>query len=143
MNGVTSAEEWKRHNDPVIAAFRANRGRVPRRKWPLLLLIATGANTGRQLVTPLYFGTDGDRVFVIATNGGSRRNPAWYRNLVANPEVTVELGAETFRARASTAEEPTRTRLYDTQAARMRYLDGYRKRVKAREIPVVILERLG
>jgi deazaflavin-dependent oxidoreductase (nitroreductase family) len=126
-------------NEPVIAEFRANGGRVSR-KYPVLLLTTTGAKSGKPRVTPLNFSVDGDRLVVIASAGGSSRHPAWYRNLVADPEVTIELGAETFRARASTAEEPERTRLYDHQAARMSFFAGYRSRVKARQIPVVVFE---
>jgi deazaflavin-dependent oxidoreductase (nitroreductase family) len=129
-------------NDPVIAAFRSNAGTVRGRRWPVLLLTTTGAKTGKPRVTPLNFSADGDRLVVIASKGGSATHPYWYRNLLENPEVTIELGSESFRARASTAEEPERTRLFDQQAAVMPFFDGYRKRVKARQIPVVIFERL-
>ena len=84
----------------------------------------------------------GKRLVVIASKGGSRTHPAWYLNLVAHPEVTIEQGAETFQARASTAEEPERTRLFDQQAAKMSFFDTYRRRVTAREIPVVVFERV-
>lgn len=137
-----TAAAWKKMNDPVIAAFRSNAGTVNGRRWPVLLLTTTGAKTGKPRVTPLNFSTDGDRLVVIASKGGSGTNPYWYRNLLESPEVTIELGSETFRARASTAEEPERTRLFDQQAAVMPFFDGYRKRVKARQIPVVIFERL-
>ncbi len=137
-----TAAAWKKMNDPVIAAFRSNAGTVKGRKWPVLLLTTTGAKTGKPRVTPLNFSTDGDRLVVIASKGGSATHPHWYLNLLENPEVTIELGSETFRARASTAREPERTRLFDQQAAVMTFFDGYRKRVKARQIPVVIFERL-
>lgn len=137
-----SAAEWQAMNDPVIAEFRANRGRVKSRKYPVILLTTIGAKTGKSRVTPLNFSVDGDRLVVIASKGGSSTHPAWYLNLVANPKVTIEHGGETFRARASTAEEPERTRLFDQQAAEMRFFDGYRRRVKAREIPVVVFKRL-
>jgi deazaflavin-dependent oxidoreductase (nitroreductase family) len=136
-----SADAWKRMNDPVIAQFRTNAGRVNRR-WPVLLLTTIGAKSGKERVTPLNFSTDGDRLVAIASKGGSAADPHWYRNLVAHPEVTIELGGETFRARASTAGEPERTRLFDQQAASMPFFDGYRRRVKAREIPVVVFDRL-
>lgn len=136
-----SIDEWKAMNEPVIAQFRANRGRVDRRH-PVILLTTIGARTGKERVTPLNFTEDGDRLVVIASAGGSSRHPAWYRNLVANPEVTVEHGGERFRARALVAEEPDRTRLYDLQAQRMPFFDAYRRRVKSREIPVVVLERI-
>lgn len=135
--------EWQRMNDPVIAEFRANGGKVASRRWPVLLLTTTGAKSGRPHTTPLNYSVDGDRLVVIASKGGSPTHPHWYRNLVVNPEVTIELGGEAFRARAYTAEEPERTRLFDQQAAVMPFFDEYRQRVAARQIPVVVFERLG
>ena len=132
--------EWRAYNEGVIADFRANRGRPSRRKHPLILVTTTGASTREPRTIPLNFSTDGDRLVVIASNGGSSHHPVWYRNVIAYPEVTIEHGAETFRARASTAEEPERTRLFDAQAAEMSFFDDYRRRVKAREIPVVVFE---
>ena len=134
--------EWREYNDGVIEDFRANNGRQPRRKHPVILLTTTGAKTGQPRVVPLNFSTDGDRLVVIASNAGAPVHPAWYRNLVAHPEVTIEHEGETFQARARTAEEPERTRLFDQQAGEMAFFDGYRQRVKAREIPVVVFERL-
>ncbi len=129
-------------NEPVIAEFRASGGRVPGRKHPVILVTTTGLRSGLPRITPLNFSVDGDRLVVIASSGGSARHPAWYRNLLADPVVTIEHGAETFSARASTAQEPERTRLFDAQAAVMPFFDGYRKRVKARAIPVVVFERI-
>jgi deazaflavin-dependent oxidoreductase (nitroreductase family) len=137
-----SAAEWHELNERVIAEFRANGGTVRSRKWPVILLTTTGARTGRLHVTPLNYSTDGDNLVVIASRGGSASHPDWYLNLQANPEVTIEHGGETFRARARVAQEPERTRLYDRQAARMTFFDGYRRRVKARQIPVVVFERI-
>lgn len=134
-----SVAEWRAMNEPVIAEFRA-RGGVVSRKYPVLLLTTTGRRTGQPRVTPLNFSVDGDRLVVVASAGGASRHPAWYLNLVADPAVTIELGRETFSARARTAEEPDRTRLFDQQAALMSFFDGYRRRVKAREIPVVVFE---
>ena len=137
--------EWQEQNAPVIAEYRATGGTVTGRfaGRPLLLLTTTGARSGRPHTTPLNYSVDGDRLVVIASKGGSPAHPDWYRNLVAHPEVTIELGGETFRARATTAEEPERTRLFDQQAAQMPFFDSYRQRVTAREIPVVVFERLG
>jgi len=134
-----STAEWLAMNGPVIAEFRARSGHVSR-KYPVLLLTTTGRKSGQPRVTPLNFSVDGDRLVAIASAAGAARHPAWYLNLVANPEVTIELGTETFAARARTAEEPERTRLFDRQARRMPFFDGYRRRVKAREIPVVVFE---
>lgn len=137
-----SADYWQQMNKGVIAEFRANDGVVRRRKHSLILLTTTGARSGRKHVTPLNFSRDGERVVVIASKGGSATHPDWYRNIVANPEVQIEDGAVTYRARATVAQEPERTRLYDRQAKQMSFFDGYRKRVKTREIPVVIFERI-
>ena len=145
MSSSRQPADWQRMNDAVIEEFRANGGQVGGRfaGRPMLLLTTTGARSGQPRVTPLNFSTDGDRLVVIASKGGSPTHPDWYRNLVANPEVTIGLDGETFRARATTAQEPERTRLFDRQAAQMPFFDGYRQRVTAREIPVVVFERLG
>jgi deazaflavin-dependent oxidoreductase (nitroreductase family) len=127
-------------NEPVIAEVRAT-GRTSRR-YPVVLLTTTGARSGRPHVTPLNFSQDGERLVVIASKGGSASHPHWYLNLVANPEVTVEHAGATFRARAIVASEPERTRLFDAQARLMPFFDGYRRRVRSREIPVVVFERL-
>ena len=140
--GVTRSDDaWREMNEPVIAEFRANRGVVKSRKWPVILLTTTGARTGRPHVTPLNFSRDGDRLVVIASKGGSSTHPDWYHNLVANAEVEIEEVGEKYRARATVATEPERTRLFDQQAAAMSFFDGYRRRVKSRQIPVVIFER--
>ena len=118
-----------RHLDPVLLVTT-------------FLLTTIGAKTGAPRVTPLNFSVDGDRLVAIASAGGSSRHPGWYRNLVANPDVTIELGTETFHARASTAVEPEQTRLYDQQAARMTFFAGYRRQVKTRQIPVVVFEAM-
>jgi deazaflavin-dependent oxidoreductase (nitroreductase family) len=133
---------WRQMNEPVIAEFRETGGRTSR-KHPVILVTTIGARSGRPHTTPLNFSVDGDRLVVIASKGGSATHPDWYRNLVANPQVTIEHAGETFRARATIAEEPERTRLYDAQARLMPFFNGYRSRVKAREIPVVIFERIA
>ena len=135
-----SDNEWRELDERVIAEFRANGGVLKSRKWPVILLITKGRKSGRPHVTPLNFTRDGDRICVIASKGGSSTHPHWYLNLVANPEVTVEDGDKKFRARARVTDEPERTRLYDKQAKAMTFFDGYRRRVKSREIPVVVLE---
>lgn len=137
-----SDNEWRELDDRVIAEFRANGGVVRSRKWPVILLTTNGRKSGRPHVTPLNFTRDGDRIVVIASKGGSSTHPDWFLNLTADPDVTVEDAGETYRARATVAEEPERTRLYDKQASVMTFFDGYRRRVKSRAIPVVVLERV-
>jgi deazaflavin-dependent oxidoreductase (nitroreductase family) len=138
---IRSDNEWRELDDRVIAEFRSNGGVVKSRKWPVILLTTKGRRTGRPHVTPLNFTREGDAIFVIASKGGSSSHPDWYLNLVADPHVTVEDGDVTYAARARVTDEPERTRLYDKQASVMGFFDGYRRRVKSREIPVVVLER--
>lgn len=135
-----SDDAWRAMNEPVIAEVRAT-GRTSRR-YPVILLTTTGARSGRPHVTPLNFSHDGERLVVIASKGGSAAHPDWYRNLVVNPQVTIEHAGEKFRARATVAAEPERTRLFDAQARLMPFFNGYRRRVTSREIPVVVFERL-
>ncbi|MGN6562566.1 MAG: nitroreductase family deazaflavin-dependent oxidoreductase [Thermomicrobiales bacterium] len=140
---MSSTAQIQSFNEQLIAEFRANGGGTtgPFANRPLLLLTTTGAKSGQRRTTPLVHTTDGDRLVVIASMGGAPTSPAWYHNLVANPVVTVELGTETFQARAMVAQEPERTRLYDQQAALMPSFAGYQRKT-TRQIPVVILERL-
>jgi deazaflavin-dependent oxidoreductase (nitroreductase family) len=83
---------------------------------------------------------DGDRYVVMATKSGAPTNPDWYHNLVANPEVTVELGNEQFEARAAVAEEPERTRLYAEMVKMMPGFAEYELKT-TRKIPAIILTR--
>ena len=141
VNKMTPAD-WAAMNDPVVAAFRASGGAVPGR-GPILLLTTIGARSGEPRLTPLNYSRDGDRLVVIGSKGGSPAHPHWYLNLQADPVVTIEVGSERFRARARTADEPERTRLFDAQVGQMPFFVGYRRRVKDREIPVVVFERLA
>ena len=127
-----------------IVEFRANGGKLnpPFDTVPLLILTTVGAKTGQPHSTPMSYSTDGERLVVVAAKGGAPTNPDWYHNLVTHPEVTVELGAETFRARASVAAEPERTRLFDQHVA-LRPNFAEFQRLTTRQLPVVILERLG
>src|SRR5215470_895169 len=111
-----TAAEWHAENETVIHDFRASNGRT-KRKNPVILVTTTGAKSGEPRVVPLNFSTDGDHLVVIASAGGASQHPAWYRNIVAHPVVTIEHGSETFQARATTAREPERTRLFDQQVA--------------------------
>ncbi len=138
----TPLERMLAFNQGVIEEFRANGGSVTGRfaGAPLLLLTTTGAQSGEPRTTPLVHSTDGERVVIIASYAGGPRHPAWFLNLRATPEVTVELPGETFRGRARIAAGEERERLYDQQAARMPQFNEYREKT-SREIPVVVIER--
>ena len=139
---MSNARDWNAHNRTVIDQFRANGGKVGDGKIPHILLTTTGAKSGLTRVNPLNYSTDGDRIIVIASKGAAPTHPDWYRNLVAHPEVTIEVGAEQFQARASVAEGEERERLFNQQATLMPYFAEYQKRT-TRQIPVIILERIN
>jgi deazaflavin-dependent oxidoreductase (nitroreductase family) len=130
-------------NQAVITEFRGNQGKVsgPMDGMPILLLTMTGAKTGRTLTRPLCYSRDGDRLVIIASYGGAPRNPPWYYNLLKNPVVTVEVGAEKFSARAAQTSGAERQRLFDAQARLMPFFDDHQKKTK-REIPVLTLTRV-
>jgi deazaflavin-dependent oxidoreductase (nitroreductase family) len=130
-------------NQAVIGEFRANQGKVsgPMEGMPIVLLTMTGAKTGRTLTRPLCYSRDGDRIVIIASYGGAPRNPPWYHNLLANPVVTVEVGAEKFKARATQTSGAERQRLFDAQARLMPFFNDYQKKTK-RQIPVLTLTRV-
>jgi deazaflavin-dependent oxidoreductase (nitroreductase family) len=130
-------------NQSVISEFRANQGRVSGQMegMPILLLTMTGAKTGRTLTRPLCYSRDGDRLVIIASYGGAPRNPPWYHNLLANPVVTVEVGIEKFKARATQTSGAERQRLFDGQARLMPFFNDYQQKTK-RQIPVLTLTRV-
>jgi deazaflavin-dependent oxidoreductase (nitroreductase family) len=131
-------------NQRIITEFRANQGKVGGQfeSVPLILLTTTGAKTGRSLTKPLAFTRDGDRIVLIASFAGSPHDPAWFVNLAAHPEVTVELGSERFQARAVVTSGEERQRLFDQQAEKLPVFNDYQKKT-ARQIPVVVLNRLN
>jgi deazaflavin-dependent oxidoreductase (nitroreductase family) len=106
----------------------------------VLLLSTTGRRTGAQRTTPLIYGTRGEDYVVVASRGGAPEHPAWYFNLVAEPEVEVQVRADRFTARARTATGEERSDLWDAALERWPAYDGYQSKTE-REIPVVVLER--
>lgn len=135
-------DQWLRLNADVIAEFRANGGRCGGR-WegnPMVLLTTVGARSGTERVSPVTYTTDGDNLVLIASKAGAPHHPAWYHNLVANPEVVIEVGTERFPARARVAAEPERTRLLNERIAVMPRFGQYLE-MTDRTIPVVVVER--
>jgi deazaflavin-dependent oxidoreductase (nitroreductase family) len=138
------------YNQTVIETFRKNSGRIPVGPYAesdprvngLLLLTTTGAKSGQPRTMPLAYSKDGDRYVVAASKGGAPTNPDWFHNLMANPIVTVEVGGETFQARATVASEPERVRLYARHAGLMPGFAEYLTKTD-RKIPIVLLERIA
>jgi deazaflavin-dependent oxidoreductase (nitroreductase family) len=116
-------------------------GYVWREGSPILLLTTTGRKSGKEHTMPLIFGeADGSQV-LVASRGGAPEHPGWYLNLEANPEVGVQVKADTFRARARTAEGEERERLWKAMNEIWPHYDEYQTKTD-REIPVVVLERI-
>jgi len=132
--------DMKAFNAKVIAEFRANNGQLtgPLAKSKVLLLTTTGARSGQPRTTVVGYRRRGDEYVLIASNNGAPGSPAWFFNLRANPVATVEVGAERFevRSRVATPEErPELTKVVE-------YLER-QQALTGREIPIVVLERIG
>lgn len=133
--------DFNEFNQGIISEFRANQGIVsgPFEGAPMILVNHRGARTGTDYTAPLVYTRDGDNYIVIASKGGAPEDPQWFRNLLANPDVTVEVGTETIPVRARVAEGDERARLFRAQADLMPNFNDYAK-ATSREIPVVVLE---
>ena len=131
-------------NDAIIEEFRANDGNVGGhfQGWALLVLTTVGARSGLERVNPLVYVMDGDRYVVAASKGGADTHPDWYFNVKAAPEVTIEAGTETIKARAAFPTGAQRDELYAKLAARYSFFTGYQEGTE-RVIPVVALEPVG
>jgi deazaflavin-dependent oxidoreductase (nitroreductase family) len=106
----------------------------------ILLLSTRGRSSGEPRTTPLIHRTDGDRWVVVASKGGAPANPSWYENLLADPEASIDVLAETIPVVASTAQGEERARLWSLMAEVWPAYDDYQARTE-REIPVVVLTR--
>ena len=105
---------------------------------PILLLTTTGRRTGQPRTWPLTYLPEGERLIVIASNGGQPNHPAWYLNLRANPQVSAQLGDQTHTMIAKTAEGTERARLWSRVVEEYPAYAGYQRKTD-RQIPVVVL----
>lgn len=105
-----------------------------------LLLTTRGRKSGKLRRTALYYGRDGDRLIVVASNGGSATHPLWYLNLAADPNVTVQVGPDVFPATARLAEPSERPALWELMTGLFQQYNAYQAKA-TRQIPVVIIER--
>lgn len=108
----------------------------------MLLLNTTGRKSGQRRTTPLLYLRDGEDFVVIASNGGAPKHPAWYFNLKANPETTVELGDREVRVRAEEASSEEKARLWPKVVEMYSGYEGYRRKTD-REIPLIFLHPIG
>jgi deazaflavin-dependent oxidoreductase (nitroreductase family) len=124
------------------ALYRVSGGRAGGSfgKAPVLLLTTTGRRSGKRRTAPLLYLEDGERLVVVASKGGDPRNPAWFANLGANPDVEVELGRRRERRRARVASAAERAELWPRLVELYPSYGEYQGKT-SREIPVVLLER--
>jgi len=136
--------EINSRNQEIIAEFRANAGKLGGRfeGSPVLLLHTTGAKSGLERVNPMVYQTVGDRFAVFASKGGAPTNPDWYHNLVAHPEVTVELGMESVPMVAKIPPRSERDEIWERQKRQFPNFAEYEEKTD-RVIPVVLLERVS
>ncbi len=134
--------DQKDYNRQLIEDFRANRNNPdgPFKGRSLLLLTTTGARSGQSRTIPMMYIPDGDRLLVIASNAGASKHPDWYHNLVAHPEVTVEVGSETYDAIAIVTEGEERQRLWNRIVESYPFFTDHQAKV-TRQIPVIALSR--
>jgi deazaflavin-dependent oxidoreductase (nitroreductase family) len=126
--------------------YRATRGaighRLPIVDWRSLLLTHVGRKSGRSYTIPLLYIADGERFVVVGSNAGDAKPPAWWRNLEAQPDARVQVGAREHAVRARLAQGEERARLWAALVANFRDYTRYERTTRgARELPVVVLER--
>ena len=108
----------------------------------ILLLTTTGRSSGEPRTTPLIHRTDGERWVIVASKGGAPDHPGWYKNILANPEVEVQVGTKTMKARARTVSGAERAKLWDHAVVWWPPYVDYQKKTE-REIPVVVLDPIN
>ena len=131
---------WVNRHIKSYVESDGEKGHEWRRGVPTLLLTTTGRRTGTKHRTALIYGRDGADYVIVGSKGGSKKHPAWYLNLDANPQVDVQVGAERFSAVARTVTGTERARLWAKMNTIWRHYDGYQEQTD-REIPVVVLSR--
>ncbi|MBV8981498.1 MAG: nitroreductase family deazaflavin-dependent oxidoreductase [Acidimicrobiia bacterium] len=137
---MSETNDW---NAKIIDEFRTNGGKVggPFEGGTLLLLHSRGAKSGAERVNPLAYQPLGDDFAIFASKAGADTNPDWFYNVKANPEVTVEVGTDTVKARARVADGEERDRIWERQKQLMPGFAEYEQKT-SRQIPVIVLERV-
>jgi len=120
--------------------YTINLPNLPPKAVPSLLLTTTGRKSGDKYLFPLFYGPTGKSYFVVASKGGAPEHPGWYRNILANPEVEIQVGTNKMPARARTATGEERARLWKQAVVFWPPYADYQVKAGAREIPVVVLD---
>jgi F420H(2)-dependent quinone reductase len=132
---------WHWFTQGHVHAYRASGGRIGNRfrGSPVLLVDHVGRKSGKHFTSPLIYGEDGDDLILVASYGGARRDPAWWPNLKAHPETTVNVLGDKRRVRARQASAEEKARLWPKMVAIYAPYEDYQRRT-SRDIPVAILE---
>jgi deazaflavin-dependent oxidoreductase (nitroreductase family) len=138
---MTNRSELNANNAKVVDEFRLSGGTVASRAGQQLVLLNTvGAKTGRTRTNPVSYLRGDECIYVFATKGGSPTQPDWYRNIVANPVITIEVGSEKYEATATIITGPDRDAIYAEQVKLRPHFADYEGKT-SRIIPVVALRR--
>lgn len=129
-------------NSGIIEEFRANDGKVGGMfaGRPLLLLHHKGAKTGIERVNPLMYQELDGAYAVFGSKGGADTNPAWYYNLLANPDASIETGTDKIDVRARVADGDERNRIWERQKREYPQFADYEKKTSRDHIPVIVLD---
>ena len=123
--------------------YKMVRPGMPEMSIPSLLLTTTGRKSGQSYMFPLFYGQTGKSYFVIASKGGAPEHPGWYRNILGNPEVSVQVGTAKIKAKARTATGEERAKLWEAAVKIWPPFADYQVKATGREIPVVVLDPVG
>jgi deazaflavin-dependent oxidoreductase (nitroreductase family) len=131
---------WKLGSGAHAGVYRATGGKLFGRmgKSPILLLNTVGRKSGKKRTSPLLYAMDGEDFVIIASKGGASAHPAWYLNLMANPEATVEIEDREVRVRAEEADSEEKSRLWQKMVEMYPAYDAYQEKTE-REIPLLVL----
>jgi deazaflavin-dependent oxidoreductase (nitroreductase family) len=134
---------WKVGSGVHTGLYRATGGKLGGRmgKNPILLLNTVGRKSGKKRVTPLLYVVDGEDYVIIASQGGAPTHPAWYLNLMANPETTIEVGDLVVRVKAEEVDAEEKTRLWQKMVEIYPAYDDYQNKTE-REIPLLVLHQV-
>jgi deazaflavin-dependent oxidoreductase (nitroreductase family) len=139
IKGMSNAHTWIYTRSGGRLGRKWRVGSALRHGVPICLVTTTGRKTGQPRTVPLLHLPDGDRVILVASQGGLPTNPQWYGNLVADPKVEVRVGRNSRAMTARTASPSERTELWPKLVAAYSDFDNYQAWTE-REIPVVICE---
>lgn len=129
-------------NDGIIGEFRSNDGEVGGvfEGKPLLLLHHKGARTGTERISPLMYQQVGESYAVFASKGGADTNPDWYHNLIAHPEVSIEVGSDKVDVRARVAQIEEQDTIWERQKREFPQFAEYEQKTSRAQIPVIVLD---